>query len=228
MAYGFEIKTADGKEFLGINEETYMYWGKALIFENASPIHPFNIPISVDIEVYYYCNEENVYMEKGVHLGNHSLTLYREDGGVNTAIAYAYIFMKPTDIAVEGYGLALYKEDSTLQWHSARPPLSFSHLVSGLSTTKDSSITTGTLSAVRLMALGFEGVPLGGNQTELWSRRLAASSVGGVHTVSVVGEFRSTEDVASLPSYNPIGPLLYLGCIDTAYFDSISNKGNWA
>lgn len=228
MTYGFRLLTASGNEFLGVDESTYMYWGKVTV-SGTDVITPFNLPTSIPIEVYYYCNQTDVFMKKGQSSFLHTLEVIRGNTEIpisNTATGTAYIFVRPSDIPIESYGLALYKENGSLQWHSSRPPMSFSHTAT-VNATRLSSNNVGAISAIPITNLGHSAEAEPNNKTNLWFTNLASSSYGGVNTVSVVGEFISLEDTPQIYHTTPLGAIIRVGCITTSYFDSISNIANY-
>lgn len=140
MAFGFFIKTPQGKEIIYGAEEAYLYWGKVNVTRNQSSgtqeTAMFNIPESWKPMVFIASyNRSQSTLTAGYSSAAfttfkngrlHLKTVHNVQGSVSYE---CLVFVPARYVPTPKYGMALYNKNNILAFHNGRYPLVIAELL---------------------------------------------------------------------------------------------------
>lgn len=231
--YGHEIYNERGNLLFNQYEESLMYVGKMFVQGEYTDV--MGIPKSENACLFFKGDDPMSFMETGFS-GDVNLRVRIRKGGTSStdqpSSGWVYVFLKPTSIPIDSYGLAVYGQDGLLTYHSTTPPLQVSYVFNNVSAVGEERNSSGNVAIL----------------TQLFGNSRVEVNQGGVDKVykfsyirnycysnganSKVGIEQMAENFAVGGSANTwisftAGEIVNLVGIDTDFYDQFDNLGTY-
>lgn len=231
--YGHEIYNENGNLLFNPYESSLMYVGK--IFVQGEYTDVMGIPKSENACLFFKGDDPMSFMETGFVSDINLRVRIREGGSSSTdqpSSGWVYVFLKPTSIPFDSYGLAVYGQDGSLTYHSTTPPLQVSYVFNNVSAYgEDRDSTDNVAILAQLFGDSRENVNTGGvdpiyrvSNVRSYCYSNGANSKVGVRPMAKT--FAGGGSSNTWISFTA-GEIVNLVGIDTDFYDQFDNLGTY-
>ncbi|WMB74230.1 hypothetical protein RA178_06335 [Shewanella oncorhynchi] len=203
MSFGIEFLNKDNISFLGVSEQSFLYWGRIIQKSGSEPtFRPFGLPYSIDFLVYSH-----------------------DDGNQ----LFEYVFVRAKNVPCPTYGAATYNLQGEINWHSGSYPM----CVAGVSTvivkiraTNKATPVNGKVAYLTDL-YGTWAEKMGGDKWDWYECKTVANQVNTTQTqLSCINPRIGREDSPPAGFFHG-GGIQNIPYIDCTKYDTLPNLPNW-